>query len=170
MKKIVIRVDRCMGCKSCELACAVAHSATKNLMLTVLSGKKPGYRVNVEAAGRYSVPLHCNHCEDAPCIMACPTGALNRKDDDEPVVFDAEKCIGCTMCVEACPVGVLTVNVEGKGVLKCDLCIERLEQGLEPACVAACPTAALVFETPEKAPQRKRKKAAAKLAAGVEAK
>ena len=159
-RTIILRIKRCLGCKSCELACAVAHSSAKELIVAVRAGEKPGYRVNVEACGPRAVPIHCNHCEDAPCLMVCPTGAIHRDGDDQPVLFDGERCIGCKMCVQACPFGVITMSADGKGVLKCDLCVERLAEGREPACVEACPTGALVFGNEEDVTRSKRREVA----------
>ena len=166
---ITIRVERCLGCKSCELACAVAHSSAKDLTAAVQSEEKPGHRISVEACGPRAVPVHCNHCEDAPCVLACPTGAIHREADGEPVLFDEERCIGCKMCVQACPFGVITMRADGKGVLKCDLCIERLAAGKVPACVAACPTRTLRFGDEEETGRAKRRNAAERLVRAAEA-
>lgn len=162
-KKVIIDIEKCMGCRSCEFACAVVHSASKDAETIIITGEKPGYRINIEAYGRNAVPVHCNHCEEAPCLLACPTGAIHRDGDKGPVLFDKERCISCRMCVQACPFGVITVNPEGKGVLKCDLCIERLEKGQDPACVVSCPTGALRFIDEEDANKAKRQKTAERL-------
>ena len=160
---IVVCVEKCLGCKSCELACAVAHSSTKDLNSLVDSAEKPGYRIHIEAYENKAVPVHCNHCDDAPCILACPTGAIYREGEKEPVLFDSERCIGCKMCVQTCPFGVISLRLTGKGVLKCDLCVERLVEGQEPACSEACPTKALIFTDEKQVNKEKRLKAAARL-------
>jgi carbon-monoxide dehydrogenase iron sulfur subunit len=164
-RSLVVRVERCVGCRACELACAVAHSAAKELQGAVLSGEKLGHRVTVEAFGRKGVPVCCNHCEQAACLIVCPTGAIHREADGGPVLQDDERCIGCHMCVQACPFGVIAMRADGKGVLKCDLCAERLGQGQEPACVSACLTKALSFLSESEANQAKRQKVAAGMAA-----
>jgi len=165
MRKIIsIDIEKCMGCKSCELACAVEHSKTKDIYVTIRTGEKPGTRIMVESYGRKAIPVNCNHCEEAACLLACPTGAIYREEEGGPVLVDHSKCIGCHMCVQACPFGVITVRADGKGVLKCDLCIERLAEGKEPACVEACPTHALVFLDEEEANRRKRLKTARQMA------
>jgi carbon-monoxide dehydrogenase iron sulfur subunit len=168
-KVIHIHIDRCMACKSCEMACAVAHSTSKELYAAILGGDKPGHRISVEAYGRKAVPVNCNHCEEAACVMACPTGAVHREKPGDPVIVDNERCIGCRMCVMACPFGVITVSPDGKGVLKCDLCIERLADGKEPACVEACPTSALVFVDEGEANAAKRRKTAERMVAAQQA-
>ena len=165
---IIINVGKCMGCKSCELACAVAHSSTKDLNSLVNIEEKPGYRIHVVAYEHNAVPVHCNHCDDAPCMLVCPTGAIYREGEKGPVLLDNARCIGCKMCVQACPFGVITIKLDGKGVLKCDLCMERLTEGQDPACVAACPTNALIFSDEKQMNYAKRLKAAGLLVSAQE--
>lgn len=169
-KIIVVDVEKCMGCRSCEFACAVAHSSAKDINTIVIKGERPGYRINIEAYGRNAVPIHCNHCEEAACMLACPTGAIYREGDKGPVLFKPERCISCRMCVQACPFGVITISPEGKGVLKCDLCIDRLAKGQEPACVISCPTGALRFIEEEEANKEKRQKTAERIVMAQQAK
>lgn len=164
-KMIVVDVARCVGCESCRIACAVAHSKSKDLAGALAEHPRPKPRVQVEAVGRAAVPMQCRHCEDAPCIVVCPSGALSRSGDDEPVLVDAARCIGCKMCVQVCPFGSITLSPEGRGVLKCDLCVERLRAGQKPACVTACPTRALRFEEAQAVSAERRREAAAQLAA-----
>jgi carbon-monoxide dehydrogenase iron sulfur subunit len=152
VKRIVADPAKCMACRACEIACALAHAGTDDLVEAIFQkGAKP--RIYIEAAGSFAVPLQCRHCEDAPCVRVCPSGALWRLDGDAPVSVDAGKCIGCAYCVEVCPFGVIRVaRVAGEyasgkeqAVIKCDLCIERQAEGLQPACVSACPVGALAF-------------------------
>ena len=167
MKKgiIVIDADKCLSCKSCEIACYVNRTVTKNLYGAIketsiskgifienIPDKKNKFGLSV------SVPLQCRHCEDAPCIKVCPTKALKRTNDDSPVLIDNELCIGCKECVMVCPFGVITFDTRKKAVIKCDLCIERLKNDDVPACVAACPTKCIKFESIEKLTKGKRKK------------
>ncbi len=142
-------ITRCMACHSCEVACAVAHSASKDLIEAMSEDPRPLARIRVVTAGDMHVPLGCRHCEDAPCIAICPANALEKSAPDRPVMLDEDKCVGCGYCVAACPLGVMMLSRDGKIALKCDLCIERLDEGLEPACVSACPTLALHFESVE---------------------
>ena len=145
-KMIVVDHDRCLGCKSCELACAMAHCEARTLVEAVYGEARPQARVHVEPAGRFGIPIHCMHCEDAPCIAICPTEAIARTSEDAPVLIDQDRCIGCKYCMLVCPFGVISVSREGKAMIKCDMCIDRTEAGEEPACVATCPTGALKFE------------------------
>ena len=167
-KRLVMHIERCVGCHTCEIECAIAHSASKNLATIVMSGEKPGYRVFVEAYMSRSIPVHCSHCQKAACMLACPTHAIHRDDEHGPVLFDRSRCIGCRMCVHACPFGVLTVDSSGRTVLKCDLCIERLAEGMEPACVAGCPTRAVTFELEDTTAHTKRRRSAAMILAAQE--
>ena len=157
MKIIYIDPEKCLGCKSCELACAVAHSQSKNLLEAIGEEPRPAHRISVIASEDVVLPLQCRHCEEAPCVEVCPSGALTREKNG--IVFLDEKlCIGCQFCVIVCPFGVIETNKEGKAVIKCDLCRERLEEGEEPACVAACPTGSLKFVEAEEASKTKREK------------
>lgn len=155
-RMILVNMDRCVGCHTCELECAVAHSKSKDLMQLVRDGEKPGRRIYVERIGEKPVPINCCHCEKAACMMVCPTGAIRREGEMEPVLVDNSLCIGCGMCVQACPFGVILLDSQGKGARKCDLCIERLSEGQEPACVASCPTKTLEYVKREEAGTSKR--------------
>ncbi len=166
-KKIFVDIKKCVGCKICEIACAVEHSQSKKLEQAIFEIPSPVNRIYVEVLKQQNlqtqlfitVPLQCKHCEDAPCIAVCPSKALYRTKKDGPVMVDSARCIGCHQCVLVCPFGVIQVNKTGPGVIKCDLCPERTGQGKEPACVSACKTRALIFEESESFSESKRKKA-----------
>jgi carbon-monoxide dehydrogenase iron sulfur subunit len=159
-RMLYVDIGRCLACKSCELACAVEHSASKELYVAVREEPRPASRVKVEAAAESAVPLQCRHCEDAPCVAICPTKAIEKLGTGLPVLIREERCIGCKFCVMVCPFGVITLRKDGKVALKCDLCLERQEMGEEPACVAACHTGALECLTVEEITARKRHTAA----------
>ena len=153
---IIVNVDKCNACKSCEIACAVEHSASKELYQAIRENPAPQSRVSVEKGISFSVPLQCRQCANAPCIALCPTDALYREDQDSPVLFDEEKCIGCNWCVLACPFGVIRLDEERRVIVKCDQCFERVQRGELPACVSACPVGALTFEELEKVREERR--------------
>ena len=161
-KEIFVRLDRCMGCHTCEIACAVEHSDSKTLYGAM--GEKPGpkKRVYVEWVPLDNrVPVLCRHCEEAPCMHACISGAITRSDDGV-VLTNAEKCIGCWTCVMVCPYGVIGRQSETHKAYRCDRCPE-LET---PACVDACPTHALVYRTVEAFSGDVRKNASRELLSG----
>jgi len=155
-----VDISRCLGCKRCTIECAVAHSKTKDLAQAINEDPAPISRVSLTCIDGQAVALQCRHCEDAPCIAVCPSGALNRLEDDGPVLVRQELCIGCHACILACPFGVIFSDREGKAVVKCDLCIERRAAGEEPACVAACHTGALRLVREEEVQRKKRERAA----------
>lgn len=124
---MVVRGD-CMGCHACEVACKQEH------------GLAPGVRpIRVLDRGDHFVPLYCHHCAKPPCKEACPTDAIYIGERGV-VLIKEEECIGCKACLEACPFGAMQFD-EAKGVaFKCDLCLQRIARGEQPACFKACPT------------------------------
>ena len=163
MKDVMIRPERCLGCRSCEIACAVAHSKSKNLFSALGENPAPKRRISVEyiPGTEISIPITCHHCEDAPCVSVCPTKALSQDSITSIVTHNPERCVDCWTCSMVCSrfvslyqlilvIGCWTSSMAcNRGVIsrqteagiKCDLC-----QGRElPACVEACPTHALVF-------------------------
>lgn len=144
-KVIVADEERCLACKTCVIECSLAHTQAETLVQAMISQIRMQPRLFVEAAGEFGMPLQCRHCEDAPCMMVCPTEAIHRFDASGPVLIDQDRCIGCRFCSIVCPFGVVDISHSGKAMIKCDLCIERTEVGEEPACVSSCPTKALKF-------------------------
>lgn len=162
MKEIFVRLDRCVSCHSCELACAVEHSASKSLFAAPGERPSPRQRLYVEYVAPQKVPLLCRHCEDAPCVRACRTGAMSQSAVSRVVSHDPARCIGCWMCTMVCPYGVIGRRVEERIAVKCDRCPDRDA----PACVDACPTHALVFAEEEGFSGGKRAAAARLIAEG----
>jgi carbon-monoxide dehydrogenase iron sulfur subunit len=155
-KIIVVEIEKCMSCHSCELACATAHSESKDLIKAIREKNKPFPNIILEKIEEMVLPIHCRHCEDAPCVTVCPSGAISRPAEDSPVILDSSKCIGCHACILVCPFGVIKRGPDGKSLIKCDLCFERLNEGGEPACVEACITGAIKFIEIEELTARKR--------------
>jgi carbon-monoxide dehydrogenase iron sulfur subunit len=162
-KILYVDIEKCMACKSCEIACAVEHSKAKELVGALAESPRPRARVTLEAAEGMAIPLQCRQCEDAPCIHVCPTKAIIRVDENQPVTIDDKQCIGCRWCVLACPFGVITIDENSKVAFKCDMCMERQKEGELPACVSACPTKALELKEISEIASSKRKKAARNL-------
>ncbi len=154
MKTVFVHPERCIGCKQCETACAVAHSQTKNLFLSVFESPAPKPRIHAEPglALNTAFPNKCRHCNPAPCMSVCPTAAIHRPPDfNDIVIIEPRKCIACGMCAMVCPFDVITyypaaaVPEKAAVATKCDHCIERQRMGLIPACVEACKVNALEF-------------------------
>jgi len=163
MKIIVTDLKRCLGCHSCELACAISRSVAKNLLGAILEDPKPATRVQVRRVGNQSVPLQCQQCDDAPCAAVCPSTALSRTGKDQSVLFKREFCIGCSSCTLVCPFGA--IRRADRGVMaKCSLCWDRLAEGKQPACVEACPTKARKLVDANEVAEEKLRKTAFALA------
>ncbi len=146
MKSIIeVIVDRCLGCHTCELECALAHSKSDNFIDAFYSSERLYPRIILETDNEDVIPMHCRHCSDAPCITVCPTSAMARSAEEEPVVLNTEKCIGCNACVMVCPFGIIKAAPESTSLSKCDLCVDLLEEGKIPACAAGCPTNAISY-------------------------
>ena len=141
---IVVNLDRCTGCYSCEITCKMENDIALGEHWNKMLQRGPfGDYPNMT---RYPLPTMCQQCADAPCVHVCPTGASYR-DGNNVVLIDREKCIGCKYCMMACPYGVRTYD-EGKdkGVIeKCTMCAHLIDKGEKPACVRHCPGQARKF-------------------------
>lgn len=126
---------KCIGCRTCEVACVVAHQGGATVSREAFLP-----RIRVVKGDTFSTAVACHQCEDAPCGNVCPTGAITRVG--QRIDVDQARCIGCKSCMLACPFGAMNVAEQQARVqaIKCDLCHHR-EEG--PACVAGCPTGAL---------------------------
>ena len=140
MKILGIHLDRCLGCKTCELYCAVERgSHSKTLLGAFQETPLPQSRLRVEGNARLAFSLQCHHCLRAPCLDACLAGALVRDAESELVILHEDRCIGCWTCTVFCPYGVIFPWPERKIALKCDRCLHR--EG--PVCAAVRPTQAI---------------------------
>ncbi len=158
-KQVFIDYARCIGCRHCEIACALEHSESKELFSSILEDPPPVKRIFVDPSPDLATfPGKCRHCELPFCVSVCPTGAMKREETGL-VLVDESLCIGCGMCGMACPFGVIVYvpGRDGKRVaLKCDGCSGRISEGKLPACVEACKTGALSFTSPEEFSKEKR--------------
>ena len=141
-------IEKCIGCKLCELICSLHHDGAVNLLKSRIE--------IIEVKETVNVPVYCFQCDDAVCMQVCTVDAISR-DDTGRVIIDKDKCINCKACAIACPFGSISIDAVGR-VFKCDLC----EPG-PPQCVEICPTNALTFEHPEKITYKKKVKIAEKL-------
>lgn len=137
MKKLFVQLDLCIGCQAHSVACHRVRLGTQTLQ-----------SVDVDGVG--TLPVVCRHCDEPACAAACPNDAMTR-DDDGVVRRNPFRCTGCRSCVLACPFGVLSraMKLGPFAMGKCDLCTDRTADGKEPACVATCPTGALIFKEVE---------------------
>lgn len=143
----------CYGCYSCELACKQENQlpAGPRLLRIIKEGPE-------ERGGRLWMGFKlaaCRHCDEPECAQVCPEEAITKRADGI-VILDHSKCSGCQACIEACPYQALEVNPDQGWVQKCNLCFERLDAGLQPACVHHCPTQALVVFAPGEGNQANR--------------
>lgn len=133
-KRVVLDLDRCIECKSCMAACFYGHEEMAGVQFVDI--------------GPALLPVVCRQCADPACVEVCPAEAMIRNERGV-VARGIFRCRGCGSCVRACPFGVLSLEMVGHQVAKCDLCQDRIERGLEPRCVTVCPTGALRFATTE---------------------
>jgi len=142
MKQLYYYVDKCLGCKSCEIACAVAHSASADLFKAIREEMLSLPRKKVHSAKGKNYPVSCRHCKDPKCVDACMAAALVYDKEKGMVEHDETRCVGCWMCVMACPYAAIRPNIKKKIPLRCDKCKDKDE----PACVKACPTGAIIWQ------------------------
>ena len=136
----VMDQDRCIGCHACSVACKSENDVPLGSFRTWVKQVEKGVFPDVR---RHFAVLRCNQCEDAPCVRICPTAAMFRRPDGI-VDFDPEICIGCKSCIQACPYDAIYMDPRTSTAAKCNFCAHRVEIGLEPACVTACPENALI--------------------------
>lgn len=134
---IVVDLDKCTGCQSCEVACKIENDIALGQKWNKVVERGPfGEFPKIE---KYWLPVMCQQCKDAPCVHVCPTGASHRDAETDVVLIDKEKCIGCKYCIMACPYGVRNWNGNEGVVEKCTLCSQRTTTGEQPYCVSVCP-------------------------------
>lgn len=161
---MLIDMKRCIGCDACTVACAVENFTPPGIWYAPVYRKEVG---KFPKAKKVFIPVLCMHCADAPCIKACPTNALYKRDDGI-VLVDEKSCCGSRACIAACPYGALHFLEEEESrypneatpyekfdakptrfqkgtVQKCTFCAHRIDRGLEPACVVTCPTNCRIF-------------------------
>ncbi len=141
--------DNCIGCHACEAACSEknenpAHLAFRSVGY-VEGGSYPDYK-------RMNISMACNHCDDPVCLKGCPTRAYTKHVEYGAVLQDPQTCFGCGYCTWVCPYNAPQLDPVQGQVSKCNMCVDRLEVGLKPACVSACVGNALDFGVIESVP------------------
>ena len=185
---MAVNQTRCIGCQTCAFACKMQNGVAKDMRWTRVLTEGGG--VADDAQGQYPnltrtyLPLACQHCENPACERVCPTGATY-KDEMGRVEIDYDKCIGCRMCMTACPYNARSFNwaepafvpdfAYGDGQVerrergvaeKCTLCKERTDEGEVPMCVHCCPGDARIFgdlDDPDSAVSRLRREGSAEV-------
>ncbi|MBP9874219.1 MAG: 4Fe-4S dicluster domain-containing protein, partial [Haliscomenobacter sp.] len=136
----IIDNRKCIGCHACTTACKAEHLVPLGVNRTWVKQVEKGEFPNTRRL--FSV-MRCNHCTEAPCVEICPVEALFFREDGI-VDFDNRRCIGCKSCMQACPYDALYIDPENHTAAKCNYCSQRVDIGLEPACVNVCPEHAII--------------------------
>jgi len=123
--KLVIQPENCTGCKSCMLICSFAHT-------DAFSYENARVRVETDESRGRSTPFVCRNCEEAPCVDACPEGAIQRQPDSGWVILNEEACTGCGECVASCPYQAIYLHRKSGIAVKCNFC-----DG-DPQCITVC--------------------------------
>jgi len=144
--------DNCIACHACEAACSEkndnpAHIAFRSVGY-VEGGTYPAYK-------RLNISMACNHCDDPVCLKGCPTRAYTKFAEYGAVLQDPDICFGCGYCTWVCPYNAPQLDPVKGEVSKCNMCVDRLEVGLKPACVTACLGNALDFGVIENTPEKR---------------
>ena len=155
---LMVDPARCTGCGECEVACSDRNTQLNNFNGACL------HIVNMTSDDQFYLPVVCQHCEDPPCMAVCPKAAIYRDDKSGAVLIDKNLCVGCGMCVFACPTGAMEFDSYFGRAFKCDLC-----QG-DPACVHACDVKALDYQDGDKLQYPRVRNAAYKFRAIVRSK
>ena len=161
---LVIDLDICVGCHGCAVNCKEWNTSGHSSPLHDVDpyGDDPTgvwfnrihtFELETEVKGTKTVhfPKSCLHCDDAPCVTVCPTGASYKREEDGIVLVNAETCIGCKLCSWACPYGAREYDETAGVMKKCTLCVDKIynenlpEEDRVPACVSSCPTGARSF-------------------------
>ncbi|WNC70415.1 DmsC/YnfH family molybdoenzyme membrane anchor subunit [Thalassotalea nanhaiensis] len=144
--------DNCIGCHACESACSEKNDNPAHLSFRsvgyVEGGSYPDYK-------RMNISMACNHCDDPVCLKGCPTKAYTKHAEYGAVLQDPETCFGCGYCTWVCPYNAPQLDPVKGRVSKCNMCVDRLEVGLKPACVSACVGNALDFGVIENTPENR---------------
>ncbi len=153
-------VSKCMACRACQVACKewneLPAETTRNWgtyenppRLSAHTWTRVQFHETTGSGVEWAfLKRQCMHCNDAPCVVNCPTGAMHKVQDNF-VVVNQDWCIGCSYCVQSCPYHVPALDPDTGTVKKCTFCVDRVTGGLEPACAKACPSGAISFGTRE---------------------
>jgi len=147
---LLVDPEKCVGCRQCALACSFSKEGEFSLSKARIGTIwLPKIGINV--------PMICMHCQEPLCREVCPMGAVYKNEETGAILLNPDLCIGCKMCIMACPFGAISIDRRTKRIIKCDLC-----DG-DPECVKHCVYGALIYVGPEEAVYAKRWEGAQKL-------
>jgi carbon-monoxide dehydrogenase iron sulfur subunit len=135
-KILYIDPSKCTGCRTCEIVCSIKNEGMVNPVLSRIRMVADKYR-------GLRIPMVCQQCQDAICVSVCPVGALWRDNELGVVKLNEDRCIGCKVCVIACPFGGVVINPLSARIFKCELC-----DG-DPECVRFCDDKAITYVEPD---------------------
>ena len=140
----------CSGCKACMIACKDKNKLDSDRAFRrIYEVKKGGFQKSGKSWNQnvqvFNLSISCNHCSDPICVRNCPTTAMTKRKEDGVVIVDTTKCIGCGYCAWSCPYSAPQYNAKTGQMSKCDFCIDLLEKGEDPVCVATCPLEAIKY-------------------------
>jgi len=138
----LVNADLCIGCHTCGMACKNQYHQAVGIVWRQLIPLPTELYPHEERAW---FSLACNHCANPACVAACPTDAISKREEDGIVILDMDKCEGYQDCIKECPYNAPKYDPALEKSSKCHLCYERVDAGLNPACVQSCPTGALQF-------------------------
>ena len=144
---LVIDLERCIGCHTCTISCKFENSIEKGSGIRVETVGGP----QIDTPGgtypnlsMHYLPIPCMHCNEPPCMEACPVEAISKREDGI-VIIDEDKCDGCESCLSECPYGTIIFDKEKDIARKCSFCSHRIDEGQLPFCVVCCETEAMYF-------------------------
>lgn len=139
---MLIDLRKCIGCNACSVVCKSENDVPISVWRSWVKKVEKGHYPDTK---EFFLPLVCNNCEKPICVTVCPVGASIKRPDGI-VYIDPHRCIGCRYCMAACPYGARYIHPIRKIAEKCYWCHHRVDAGLKPACVVACPTGAIMFD------------------------
>ncbi|MHA2008821.1 MAG: 4Fe-4S dicluster domain-containing protein [Promethearchaeota archaeon] len=143
---MAIDQERCIGCEACTIACKIENNASGYwIKVETLGGAvKDTPRGNFPYLTMDFLPKLCNHCDNPPCVDSCPEDAIQKRNDGI-VILDQDSCTGCQSCLTACPYNIIVFDHDSNLAGKCNFCVHRVDQGLDPFCVICCEGQAIHF-------------------------